>query len=128
MNGLCLDPENTHYPLTHTMYSCKAVYKVHTYINNQEVKPTPGVGEVFDEAISNPLQKHLQNKDVCEDFIGIFQHCLYRLALLDVNVLKSLNTHTHQQIYLLNVCLIKMTEWVSILCLCVGAHQCSTAE
>lgn len=86
------------------------VYKVHTYINNQEVKPAPSIGEVFGEAVSNPLQKHLQNKDVCEDFICIFQHRLYRLALLDVNVLKSLNTH--KQIYLLNVCNTK--EWVSI--------------
>lgn len=64
--------------------------KESTYIHNEEVQPTPGVGEILDETISNPFQQHLQDEDVGEDPVGILQNDTDRLPLLDVHVLEGL--------------------------------------
>lgn len=67
----------------------------HTYVYDEEVEPAPGVGEILDEAVSRPLQQHLQDEDVGEDLVRVLQHRLDGPPLLDVNVLKSLNTMEH---------------------------------
>lgn len=61
-----------------------------TYVHNEKVKPAPVVGEIFLEAVGNPLEEHLQHEDVGEDLVGIFQHHLYHLSLLDVDIFKGL--------------------------------------
>lgn len=66
-------------------------YSVNTYIHNEEVKPTPGVGEVFDKAVCDPFQEHLQDENIGEDLVCILQHYFDGLSLLDVNVLKRLS-------------------------------------
>lgn len=66
-------------------------FSVNTYIHNEEVEPTPGIGEVLDKAVCNPLQKHLQNENIGEDLVCILQHYFDGLSLLDVNVLKCLS-------------------------------------
>lgn len=66
-------------------------YLVNTYIHNQEVKPTPGIGEVFDKAVCDPFQEHLQDENIGEDLVCILQHYFHGLSLLDVNVLKCLS-------------------------------------
>lgn len=65
-------------------------YSVNTYIHNEEVEPTPGIGEVLDKAVCDPLQQHLQDENIGEDLVCILQHCFDVLPLLDVNVLKCL--------------------------------------
>lgn len=64
--------------------------KIFTYVYNQKVEPAPVVGEIFLEAVRNPLQKHLQDKDVGEDFVSIFQNHLYDFSPLYVNIFKRL--------------------------------------
>lgn len=66
-------------------------FSVNTYIHNEEVEPTPGIGEVLDKAVRNPLQKHLQNENIGEDLVCILQHYFDGPSLLDVNVLKCLS-------------------------------------
>lgn len=62
------------------------------YINDKEVEPAPGVGEILDEAVGHPLQQHLQDKNVGEDLVGIFQDCLDGSPSLDVDVLECLHS------------------------------------
>lgn len=64
--------------------------KSDTYTYNEEIKPTPSIGEIFSEAISHPFQKHLQEKDVEEKYICIFQYDFYGLSLSKVDVFKDL--------------------------------------
>lgn len=66
-------------------------YSVNTYIHDEEVKPTPGIGEVFDKAVCDPFQEHLQDENIGEDLVCILQHYFDGLSLLDVNVLKCLS-------------------------------------
>lgn len=66
-------------------------YSVNTYIHNEEVEPTPGIGEVLDKAVCDPLQQHLQDENIGEDLVGILQHRFDGPPLLDVNVLKCLS-------------------------------------
>lgn len=61
-----------------------------TYVHNEEVQPTPGVGEILDETISHPFQQHLQDEDVGENPIGVLQYDTNGLPLLNVHVLKGL--------------------------------------
>lgn len=61
-----------------------------THIDDEEIQPAPRVGEVHLEAVGHPLEQHLDDKDVGEDFVGILQDGAYHLALFDVDVLKSL--------------------------------------
>lgn len=61
-----------------------------TYIDDEEVEPAPVVGEVLLEAVGEPLEQHLQDEDVGEDLVGVLQHHLDHLPLLDVDVLKGL--------------------------------------
>lgn len=62
-----------------------------TYIYDQEVEPAPGVGEVLDEAVGHPFQQHLQDEDVGEDLVCIFQHGLDGPPLFYVDVLERLH-------------------------------------
>ena len=64
-----------------------------TYVYNEKVDPAPVVGEVLLEAVCDPLEEHLQHKDVGEDLVGIFQHHFYDFSLLNVDVFKSLQQH-----------------------------------
>lgn len=66
-------------------------YSVNTYIHDEEVKPTPGIGEVFDKAVCDPFQEHLQDENIGEDLVCVLQHYFDGLSLLDVNVLKCLS-------------------------------------
>ena len=61
-----------------------------TYIHDKKVEPAPVVGEIFLEAVRNPLEEHLQHKDVREDLVGRLQHHLYHFSLLNVDVFKCL--------------------------------------
>lgn len=64
---------------------------MNTYIHDEEVKPTPGIGEVFDKAVCDPFQEHLQDENIGEDLVCVLQHYFDGLSLLDVNVLKCLS-------------------------------------
>lgn len=61
-----------------------------TYVHDEKVQPAPVVGEVFLEAIRNPLEEHLQHEDVGEHLVGRLQHQLDDFSLLDVDVFKCL--------------------------------------
>lgn len=61
-----------------------------THVNDEEVQPAPVVGEVFLEAVGEPLEQHLQNEDVGEDLVRVLQNDLHHLPLLDVDVLEGL--------------------------------------
>lgn len=61
-----------------------------TYIHDEKIKPAPVVSEIFLKAVCNPLEEHLQHKDVGEDFVGVLQHHLYDFSLLDVDIFKCL--------------------------------------
>lgn len=63
-----------------------------TYVNDEEVEPAPGVGEILGEAVGHPLQQHLQDENVGEDLVRIFQDRLDVSPLLDVDVLESLRS------------------------------------
>lgn len=76
--------------LAHTTYN-----KSWTYIHNEEVQPTPGVGEILDETVGDPFQQHLQDKDVGENPVGVLQNDPDGLSLLDVHILKGLWRETH---------------------------------
>ena len=42
-----------------------------TYHDNDEIEPTPGVGEVFDKSQSQPFDTHLEKEDDREDSVHI---------------------------------------------------------
>lgn len=73
------------------------------YVHDEKVQPAPVVGEILLEAVSNPLEEHLQHKDVGEDLVSILQHHLHNLSLLNVDVFKGLQPegehHITQQYY-----------------------------
>lgn len=69
-----------------------------TYVDNQKVKPAPVVGEIFLEAICNPLEEHLQHKDIGEDLVGVLQHHFYHFSLLDVDVFEGLTQHRNRSL------------------------------
>ena len=62
-----------------------------THIHDEEVQPAPVVGEILLEAVGDPLQEHLQHKDVGEDFICVLQDDFHHFPLLDVDVLECLH-------------------------------------
>lgn len=64
--------------------------KSHTYIHNEEVQPAPSIGEILDKTIGDPLQQHLQDKNVGEHPVSVLQNDPNGLPLLDVDVLKGL--------------------------------------
>lgn len=61
-----------------------------THIYDEEVQPAPGVGEVGLEAIGDPLQHHLDDKDEGENFVGKFQDDFDGSLSLNVYVFKGL--------------------------------------
>lgn len=79
-------------------------YSVNTYIHNEEVEPTPGIGEVLDKAVCDPLQQHLQNENIGKDLVCILQHYFDGLLLLDVNVLKCLSRKDAIKLFHLDPC------------------------
>lgn len=64
-----------------------------TYIHDEKVKPAPVVGEIFLEAVCNPLEEHLEHEDVGKELICILQHHLNDLSLLNVDIFKCLQQH-----------------------------------
>ena len=63
---------------------------VRSYHDDDEVQPAPGVGEVFDEAQSQPLDDHLHGEDHSKDSVHVVEHVLQDRPLRQVNVLGSL--------------------------------------
>lgn len=61
-----------------------------THVDDEEVEPAPVVGEVLLEAVCEPLEQHLQDEDVGEDLVSVFEHHLHHPPLLDVDVLEGL--------------------------------------
>lgn len=61
-----------------------------TYIDDEEIQPAPRVGEVNLEAVGHPLEQHLDDEDVGEDFVSVLQDGAYHPSLFNVDVLKSL--------------------------------------
>lgn len=61
-----------------------------TYVHNKKVQPAPVVGEIFLEAVCNPLEEHLQHEDVGEYLVGRLQHHLHHFPLLNVDIFKCL--------------------------------------
>lgn len=43
-----------------------------THVNNQEIQPAPGIGEIHLKTIRDPLEKHFQDEYVSENFVGVF--------------------------------------------------------
>lgn len=64
--------------------------KQDTYSHNEEVQPAPGVGEELDETIGCPLEQHLQDEDIGEDFVSVLQDRPDGPPLLNVDVLEGL--------------------------------------
>jgi len=79
---------NTHMVTAHTLTHSHT--HTHTHVHDEEVQPAPVVGEVLLEAVRRPLEEHLQHEDVGEHLVGVLQHHLHHLPLLDVDVFKSL--------------------------------------
>ena len=67
-----------------------------TYVDDEEVQPAPGVGEVFSEAVRHPFQQHLQDEDVGEDFVCKLQHNLDCFFLLNVGIFKGLDAELNR--------------------------------
>lgn len=69
--------------VTHSQCYCSYVY-------DEEVQPTPGVGEIGLESVGDPLENHLYHENIGEHLVCVLQNCLYDPTLLQVDVLKSL--------------------------------------
>lgn len=69
-----------------------------TYIHDKKVKPAPVVGEIFLEAVCNPLEEHLQHKDVGEDLVCRLQHHLYDFSLFNVDIFKCLQQQRNRSV------------------------------
>lgn len=61
-----------------------------SYHDNDEVEPTPGVGEVHLEAEGQPLDQHLQEEDDSEDSVHVVEDILKNGSLGKVDIFKSL--------------------------------------
>lgn len=61
-----------------------------THIDDEEVQPAPGIGEVGLEAIGDPFQHHLDDKDEGENFVGKLQDYFDGSLPFDVYVFKGL--------------------------------------
>ena len=61
-----------------------------THHHDDEVQPAPGVGEVLDEAQSQPLDDHLHGEDHSKDSVHVVEDVLQDRPLRQVNVLSSL--------------------------------------
>lgn len=71
--------------------------KQDTYSHDEEVQPAPGIGEELDEAIGCPLEQHLQDEDIGEDFVSVFQDGTNGLSLLNIDVLEGLKERQQRQ-------------------------------
>ena len=72
--------------------------KQDTYSHDEEVQPAPGIGEELDEAIGYPLEQHLQDEDIGEDFVSVLQDGTNALSLLNVDVLEGLEERQQRPI------------------------------
>ena len=61
-----------------------------TYHHDDKVQPTPGVGEVLDEAEGEPLNHHLHGEYHSEDPVHIVEDVLQHRPLSQVNILGRL--------------------------------------
>lgn len=68
------------------------------YVNNKEVQPAPGIGEILGIPIRHPFQQHLQDEDVGEDFVCKLQNYFNGLSLLNVDVFKSLDVRSEENL------------------------------
>ena len=76
------------WPYTYRQRICW--FKKHSYHNNDEVKPAPGVGEVLDKAEGQPLDGHLEGEYHGEDSVHVVQHVLQDRTFLQVGIFQSL--------------------------------------
>lgn len=72
---------------------------VETHIDDEEVQPAPGVGEVGLEAVGDPFQHHLDDKDEGENFVGKLQDDFDDSLLFDVYVFKGLQEESTEDAY-----------------------------
>lgn len=63
---------------------------VHSYSDNDEVKPTPGVCEVLLEAIGSPFSQHFKNKNDRKRFVHHLQNMSESPSFLDIHVFDCL--------------------------------------
>lgn len=64
--------------------------RVRAHVYDEKVKPAPSVGEVGLEAVGDPFQEHLNDKDEGENFVSKLQDDLDGSSSFDVYVLKRL--------------------------------------
>lgn len=61
-----------------------------TYVHDEEVQPAPSVGEVGLEAVGHPLEEHLNDKHISEDFVGKLKNDFNGSSSFNVDVLEGL--------------------------------------
>lgn len=72
---------------------------VETHVDDEEVQPAPGVGEVGLEAVGHPFQHHLDDKDEGENFVGKLQDDFDGSLPFDVYVFKGLQEESTEDAY-----------------------------
>lgn len=70
-----------------------------THIYNEKVKPAPGVGEIGLEAIGDPFQHHLNDKDKGENFVGKLQDNFDGSSSFDVYIFKGLRKESMEDVH-----------------------------
>lgn len=69
---------------------CDGVNAEETHVHDEKVQPAPGIGEVGLEAIGDPFQEHLDDKDEGENFVSKLQDDFHGSSPFDVYVFKGL--------------------------------------
>lgn len=94
--------------------------EIKTYIYNEKVQPTPGVGEVGLEAICNPFKEHLDDEDIGENFVCKLQNNFDGSPSFYVYVFKGLQKD--------EITVTPSENGFRICCTGDNTHQSSTAE
>lgn len=71
-----------------------------TYIHDKEVQPAPSIRKVGLEAIGNPLEEHLDDKNVGENSVCKFQNDFNSPSSFDVDVFESLPREKRRAIFI----------------------------
>ena len=66
------------------------IEKCFSYHNNDKVKPTPGIGEVFDKSKSQPFDTHFKEEDHRENPVHIIQDILKDRSIFEMYIFQSL--------------------------------------
>lgn len=86
----CVDLDRSSFPKGLDIWLC--VQTQGTHVHNEEIEPAPGIGEIHLEAVGHPFQQHLQDEDVGEDLVSIFQDGADDSPLFNVDVFEGLKT------------------------------------